>query len=103
MTTWKLLEDGDIADIWAGICGDSGAATFFHTRVWADVLAKTFRQWSPKPLGIEFSDGNLMVLPLMRRRSLLPVGYYCESMPPGVYGGPLFTKQPTEAHTCAVL
>jgi len=103
MTSWKLVEYRDVAEIWSRICGESEAATFFHTSIWADVLAKTFRQWTPKPVAIEFSDGNLMVLPLMQRRGLIPTGSYCESMPPGVYGGPLFTRQPAETHTRAVL
>lgn len=103
MATWRLLKDGEIPDLWASICQESDAATFFHTSVWANVLAKTFRQWTPRPVAMEFSDGNRMVLPLMQRKSLIPGGYYLESMPPGVYGGPLFTSEPAETHTRALL
>ena len=103
MTTWTTLDNGHIADVWASVCKESDAATFFHTSVWAEVLARTFRQWTPKPVVLEFSDGNRMVLPLMQRKSLIPLGHYFESMPPGVYGGPLFTKEPTENHTRALL
>ncbi len=103
MSAWKLVEPDVVTSVWTHVCERSDAATFFHTRVWADVLASTFRQWTSKPLAIEFADGNLMVLPLMQRQALLPKQRYCESMPPGVYGGPIFAEHPSQTHSHAIL
>jgi hypothetical protein len=48
-------------------------------------------------VALEFPDGNEMVMPLMKRRALIPTQHYYESMPPGVYGGPIFSKAPSES------
>lgn len=85
------------AEVWNRVCEASEAATFFHTKAWADVIARTFPNWSPEPVCLEFSDGNEMVLPLMKRRGLIPTRHYYESMPPGVYGGPIFSGNPSES------
>ena len=43
---------------------------------------------------IEFSDGNLAILPVLRNS----LGGYCECMAPHVYGGPVFKNHPQEEH-----
>jgi len=64
---WKLL-DGDVAGAWDSVMAAASSATFFQTRAWAELLSRTFPGWRPDPVLIEFSDGNLMVLPMMRHR-----------------------------------
>jgi Acetyltransferase (GNAT) domain len=99
--TWQALKGERIDEAWKEICLNSRAATFFHTKTWADVLSASFPHWSVRPVALEFSDGNLMVLPLMRRKGLLGENYI-ESMLPGVYGGPVFLRTPTEEQWSAV-
>jgi hypothetical protein len=89
------LQEERIARLWDRVCDSSDAATFFHTRVWANVITATFPQWVSEPLVSEFSNGNVMVLPLMLRKGILPIRHYYESMPPGVYGGPVFAETPS--------
>lgn len=96
--TWQYIKDDQAGDVWNQICSTSNHSTFFHTKTWADVLNLTFRRWAPSPMTLEFGDRNLLVLPLMRRDGLLRIGYYCESMLPGVYGGPVFLRNPSEEH-----
>jgi hypothetical protein len=96
--TYTAIPDAFVAEVWNQVCASAPTATFFHTKVWADVLRLTFPHWLSKPIALEFSDGNAVVVPLMRRRVLGRVEFYCESMLPGVYGGPVFRKTPTDEH-----
>jgi hypothetical protein len=90
---WKLL-DGDVAGAWDSLLAAASSATFFQTRAWAELLSRTFPGWRSDPILIEFSDGNRMVLPMMRHRR---TGYR-ECTLPHVYGGPVFLHPPTAAH-----
>lgn len=99
--TWRKIEGEQILQTWDRVCQVSKSATFFHTRAWADVLQATFLRWAPVCIAIEYSDGNLAILPRMERM-LAPGLAYSESMLPGVYGGPLFQNPPSEAHWGAV-
>ncbi len=98
---WQSIEGSGVYQIWDRICRESKSATFFHTRTWAEVLKSTFPRWSPFCITIEYSDGNLAVLPRMECE-LAPGFAYSESMLPGVYGGPIFMNPPTDAHWRAV-
>jgi hypothetical protein len=62
------------------------------------MMGDTFAPWTSEPLVTEFADGNIMVLPLMRRKGIVPFRPYYESVPPGVYGGPIFSEAPSEIH-----
>lgn len=90
---WTVLEHGRGA-AWDAAIGASSYATFFQSRQWAELIARTFPQWSPDPVVVEFSDGNAMVLPALRHKR---TGYR-ESMVPHVYGGPVFLQPPTGEH-----
>jgi len=96
--SYKAIPADCVAEVWNQVCANSSTSTFFHTKVWADVLKRTFPRWLSKPIALEFSDGNAVVVPLMRRQALGQVEFYCESMLPGVYGGPVFRKAPTGEH-----
>ena len=96
--TYQAIPADCVADVWNQVCANSNTSTFFHTKVWADVLKRTFPRWLSKPIALEFSDGNAVVVPLMRRQALGQVEFYCESMLPGVYGGPVFRKAPSSEH-----
>jgi hypothetical protein len=100
--TYQPIAADRVAGVWNQVCANSNTSTFFHTKVWADVLNSTFPRWSLKPIALEFSDGNAVVVPLMSRNGLGPVEYYCESMLPGVYGGPVFKETPTAEHWSAL-
>jgi GNAT acetyltransferase-like protein len=93
--TWSLVEGRAETDrVWDEIARSCGYATFFHTRAWAELFASTLGTWEPDPVAIEFSDGNLAVLPMLRRLD----SEHRESTVPGMYGGPLFARAPTEEH-----
>jgi hypothetical protein len=96
--TSQSLHQENVGEVWNQICSASELTTFFHTRTWAEVLSASFPRWSTMPIALEFSDGNLMVLPLMQRKKWIPTGRYGESMLPGVYGGPVFMHAPSEEH-----
>ncbi len=82
--------------VWQEVVATSSYATFFHTPSWADVLTASFPRWFPSPLVKGLPSGNMVVVPRMERRLLGCVRWYSESMPPGVYGGPLFLRYPSE-------
>ena len=96
--TWRYLGGEERDTAWNRVSSTCRQATFFHTKVWSSALEETFPRWVAHPVAIEFSDGNLMVMPLMRRRDRLFKSGYKESMLPGVYGGPLFLSSPGKAH-----
>lgn len=91
--SWRLLDSG-ITEAWNTVAAACRHATFFQTKAWADLLCNTFRLWRPAPVVIEFSDGNLMVLPMVRHLYF----QYRESMVPHVYGGPMFLHPPEAEH-----
>jgi hypothetical protein len=91
---WRQLEPVDVAAAWQRVVDANPQATFFHTPAWAELLHKTLPGWQPDSVAVEFSDGMLAVLPLLRRDD----SEHRESMAPYVYGGPLFSGVPSEAH-----
>ena len=91
---WDLLEPHDTLAAWRQAVDASPSATFFHTPAWADLVCDAKPDWRPASVAIEFHDGVLAVLPMLRRADSL----HCQSMAPYVYGGPLFTAEPTEGH-----
>jgi CelD/BcsL family acetyltransferase involved in cellulose biosynthesis len=94
---WHYSDKAVRPQQWDDLAASPGA-TFFHSRAWAEVLASTFRGWKPSPVVTEFSDGNVALLPLMSKVGIFGVEIYRESMVPGVYGGPVFLKPPTDEH-----
>ncbi len=95
---WRRVEKDSLNEIWNLVATGCEEATFFHTPVWANVLNLTFPRWIPSPIAIEFSGGNLMVMPLMTTKIFRPLAQYSESMLPGVYGGPILLKPAEENH-----
>jgi hypothetical protein len=93
--SWQQLSSAaDIAEAWRQAGAASRHATFFHTQEWSDLFCASMTAWQPDPIAVEFTDGNLAVLPMLRR-----VGSeHRQAMAPFVYGGPLFLRPPTEAH-----
>lgn len=92
---WDLVEgDAERERVWDEVVASCGYATFFHTRAWAKLFASTLGTWRPDPVVIEFSDGNVVVLPMMRRLD----SEHRQSTVPGMYGGPLFSRPPTQEH-----
>ena len=87
------MEGPERRSAWEELAARAEGATFFHTPAWADVLVSTFPAWEPATEVIELGPEPLRetrcVLPMLRRGGTL------ESMPPGVYGGPLFERPPT--------
>jgi hypothetical protein len=97
--SWRQLESGDdVNKAWREVVATCGYATFFHTKEWADIICLAFPQWQPDPVAFEFTDGNLAILPMLRRVD-------CKarrSMAPEIYGGPLFLRFPTEAQMAEI-
>src|ERR1041385_1765452 len=94
--TWSVVR-ANTSGVWDSVTLACPSATFFQTRPWAEVLAATFPAWKADPVVIEFSDGNLMVLPILKHT----ITGYRESMIPHVYGGPIFSRLPNEEHLLA--
>lgn len=93
--SWTQLDDPDDARrVWREIGARCGYATFFHTRAWADAFCACVSGWQPEPVVVEFTDGNVAVLPMLRRLD----SELRQSMAPYVYGGPLFMRAPEQAH-----
>ena len=91
--TWRILTN-NVNEVWDQIMQGASSATFFQTKTWADLFSKTFPIWKTDPVIIEFSDGNLMVLPMLRHS----LTGYRECMVPHVYGGPIFLHPPMDEH-----
>lgn len=89
--------------LWDEVTQTCASATFYHTPLWSNVLAQTFPRWKPATWGIQFEDGNVAVVPMLRSALVpgLPFHWY-ESMVPGAYGGPIFFRPPQPAHFAAV-
>jgi hypothetical protein len=85
--------------LWEQLSNQSRGATFFHTPAWANLLIETFPRWQVATWGIQFEDGNVAVVP-MTKYPIFGRGtaYWYESTAPGVYGGPLFRKEPGHDH-----
>lgn len=93
--TWRLLtEESERDAAWSSVVESCGYATFFHTPAWARLFATTLGSWEPDPVVVEFSDGNVAVLPMSRRID----SEHRQSVVPGMYGGPLFLRPPTDDH-----
>jgi CelD/BcsL family acetyltransferase involved in cellulose biosynthesis len=93
--SWERLEaGGDAEDAWRRVSAAAPDATFFQTWDWADTFCAAVTRWTPDPVAIEFGDGNLAVLPMLRRTD----SEHRQSMAPWVYGGPLFLRPPGELH-----
>jgi hypothetical protein len=89
--------------LWEQISSQASGATFFHTPTWAKLVTETFPRWRGATWGIQFEDGNVAVVPMLK----YPIWgwgslYWYESTVPGVYGGPLFTQEPESDHYVAI-
>lgn len=92
--SWRQLEGADAFAAWQQVVDTCDHATFFHTPAWARAFSDAIGDWYPDPAVIEYSDGNIGVLPMMGRHD----SEHRESMAPYVYGGPLFLRPPTDDH-----
>lgn len=91
--TWHIRTN-NVNEVWDQIMQRTSSATFFQTRAWAELFSKTFPSWGVEPIAIEFSDGNMMVLPMLKHK----LSGYRECMVPHVYGGPVFLQSPGKDH-----
>jgi hypothetical protein len=96
--SWQPIAADEATALWDELASAFRGATFFHSKTWSEVLQACFSRWVPSPMALEFSDGNILVLPLMSRKTFGEIRIYRESMIPGVYGGPLFLRPPSEQH-----
>jgi hypothetical protein len=77
------------AELWDRIASSAPEATFYHTRVWAEILSRTSPHVRSAPLAFELADGALAVLPLLENRRLVGSVRSYDSSTPGLYGGPI--------------
>src|ERR1035437_5470581 len=88
---------------WDRIC-TSQAATFFHTRAWADVLSRTFPYLRVATRAFTCDSGTTALLPLMSKSTGLKGLFRSyESMVPGVYGSLLADGDVTQSDMRSVL
>jgi hypothetical protein len=70
------------------------AATFFHTPEWSRLMEVAFpghaKSW---PVGFQLDDGALAVLPVVRWSGFCGLTSSVYSMFPGVYGGPVCSRE----------
>jgi len=97
--SWRQLEAGkETNQAWQEIVAASEYATFFHTTEWANAFCASLPNWQPDSVVLEFTDGNLALLPMLRRLD----SEHRQSMAPYVYGGPIFLNPPSELHMDAI-
>jgi hypothetical protein len=94
---WTRLDEG-LDALWATAAAEAEGTTWFHTPQWAALFERVFPRWRRAPLALRFDDGQTALVPLLERRGPLPGTGHHESVPPGVYGGPLFSRPAREAH-----
>jgi CelD/BcsL family acetyltransferase involved in cellulose biosynthesis len=79
------------------------AATFFHTPEWSRLMEEAFpASVESRPAAFRFSDGAVVVLPLMRLLKLRGLARSLHSMFPGVYGGPVCARALTGEERLAI-
>src|SRR6185437_13540483 len=89
---------------WDGMWSNSPAATFFHSRAWADVWnAYSEGAFRPHPLWVQFSDGHEALLPLSYRRRFCGLVSEYHSSPAATYGGWLASTELTAFHARLLL
>ena len=98
---WTLTTPHSVRSLWDGLVRAGGAETFFQTPVWSELIVAVFPHWRIAPLSLEFDDGNKVLVPFLRR-AVIPGIAYAESVVPGVYGGPLFLRNPDREHWLAL-
>lgn len=94
----RPIDPLNVKSVWNEISRVQNQGTFFHTPIWSEIVSAVFPHWEIAPLAFEFTDGNLAVIPFLRRRLLLGDFWYTESTVPGVYGGPIFLNPPNNEH-----
>ena len=73
---------------WQTFVNNCPSATFFHTPTWHEVWQK-YRDFQPKALVIEFSEGRSCLFPFSEKKHLKGFAKESISSPAGTYGGPV--------------
>jgi hypothetical protein len=72
-------------------------STFFQTPAWASVVATMGNRWRDASARVRFASGRSVLLPRMSRAVAAGAFSTLESVPPGLYGGPLGVNQLSSA------
>ena len=89
-------------ELWLATARACPYATYFHTPVWAELMAGLDPRRSVATQAFRLPDGAVAVLPLIAyRHDRIFRG--CESMVPGVYGGPIAERTLTADEVGAIL
>jgi len=96
--TCRAIAPESTKPVWNEISRRGQGSTFFHTPVWSEILTDVFPHWVSTPLAMEFSDENAVIIPFLKRSVRFTGFGYAESLLPGVYGGPIFSKTPSVEH-----
>ncbi len=99
----KIRSLGKVSnDFWLDVARRCPYATYFHTPVWAQLMATVHPRLSLATRGFQLCDGARAVLPLLSYDDgFLFRGY--ESMAPGVYGGPIAERLLTDSEVNEIL
>jgi CelD/BcsL family acetyltransferase involved in cellulose biosynthesis len=82
----RLLKGVD-KNFWWNVARRCDHATFFHTPLWHQLAAETYRNYRDVTLGAEFENGTCAVLPLLETRRRVGLFRYLNSTFAGCYGG----------------
>jgi len=82
----KIENKISLAD-WQEAADKCEHATFFHTPVWSEIFAKTYKYYKPSARKFIFKDGKEAILPLMKISRLKGMINAYVSNVAGTYGG----------------
>ena len=54
---------------WDELVKKSPESTFFHTHLWHEIVAETYRDYSIATRGFEFDDGTRAIFPLIQTKA----------------------------------
>ncbi len=79
--------------LWYEVADRCKWATYFHTPMWAEIIANTFPAFEPSAMGFMLKDNITAVIPFVcRKKGGIFKKLEYKSMEPGVYGGIIAEK-----------
>ncbi len=53
------------SELWDKVASDCSYATFCHTRIWAEIVSRSYDIWEIATKAFVLNDGAIAILPLM--------------------------------------
>ncbi|NWG20298.1 MAG: GNAT family N-acetyltransferase [Chloroflexi bacterium] len=89
-------------ELWHQVVAASPYATFFHTPIWADILAATYPDMHIATKAFVLDDGTVAIVPIAGTIERNRLFRWYESMFPGGYGGPVARRSLTREEVLAI-